>query len=230
LIVFTITILLHIENYGWHFHMRITKAIIVRLKRSRVLNFMVKNAAYLLLRLLFATYRLEVSYLLSQNKDVRACDGVCYFWHQNIIAGMFFFVRSGLRGACIVSPSDDGRFAGFVCRKFGFKVFYGSSHKSSVSVVRRALNELGCTGRLCLVGDGSRGPAFTLQRGVTYLAKKSGKPLIFIECKVQWARTLYKSWDHFKIPLPLSRISVIVHEPVYVGRRHVCPGDAHQRI
>ncbi|MFA6262853.1 MAG: DUF374 domain-containing protein [Candidatus Babeliales bacterium] len=210
--------------------MRITKAITLRLKKSRVLNFFARNAAYLLLRFLFMTYRLDVLHAEQQAKILPWCDGVCYFWHQHIIAGMFFFFRSNLRGACVVSPSSDGRFAGFLCRKLGFKVFYGSSHKASVSVVRRGLRELHGTGRLCLVGDGSRGPALKLQPGVRYLAKKSGKPLVFIECKAKSAITCTKSWDQFKIPLPFSKISVIVHEPVYVGHSHVCPGDAHQRL
>jgi lysophospholipid acyltransferase (LPLAT)-like uncharacterized protein len=210
--------------------MRITKTIMLRLKKSRVLNFFARNAAYLLLRFLFMTYRLEVSHTVQRAKTLDLRNGVYYFWHQHIIAGMFFFFKNKVRGSCIVSPSADGKFAGFVCHKLGFSVFYGSSHKASVSVVRRGLRELHRTGRLCLVGDGSRGPAFKLQRGITYLAKKSGKPLIFIECRVKAALTCTKSWDQFKIPLPFSKIGVIVHEPVYVGCRHVCSGDAYQRL
>jgi len=196
--------------------MRLFKGIIIRIKRGNVLSFISKNVLYLLLRTLFWTYRLEVKYVGGGQQSMNNIQGLCYFWHQHIISGMFFFFKLKARGACIVSPSNDGKMAGFICQKLGFEVLYGSSHKSSVSVTRQALSELNHVGRLCLVGDGSRGPAFQLQRGVVYLAEKTGKPLIFIECTAPHAITFKKSWDQFKVPLPFSKIFVTVHQPQFV--------------
>jgi lysophospholipid acyltransferase (LPLAT)-like uncharacterized protein len=203
--------------------MRLTKTIIIRCKENRVLSFLSKNAVYWLMRFLFLTYRLEIKGYTREEYAQMPLNGVCYFWHQHIIAGTFFFFKSGMKGACIVSPSNDGKIAGFVCNKLGFHVLYGSSHKKSITVVRNALDELRQSGRLCLIGDGSRGPAFKLQRGVKYLAEKTKRPLIFIECKTHWAFTFKKSWDLFKLPIPGSKISVIIHKPVYIhGGNHTC--------
>ena len=127
---------------------------------------------------------------------------------------MFFFFKNKSVGHCIVSPSKDGQLAGFISQKFGFKVLYGSAYKTSIKVVRKAIDVLDVNHRLCLVGDGSRGPAFKLQRGAIYLAAKTKNPLIFIECKSEWAFTFHKSWDNFQIPLPFSKIFITVHAPV----------------
>jgi lysophospholipid acyltransferase (LPLAT)-like uncharacterized protein len=197
--------------------MRPVKPIIVSIKNSRILSFLAKNALYVVLRLLFMTYRLQVQYPKSTTDSLKDFHGVFYFWHQHILSGMFFFFRQKAQGACVVSPSNDGKIAGYFCQRLGFRVLYGSSHKASIQLIRQALAELETNGRLCLVGDGSRGPAFKLQRGITYLAEKTQQPLCFVECKPTRTLTLKKSWDQFKIPLPFSKIEVIVHEPVFVN-------------
>jgi lysophospholipid acyltransferase (LPLAT)-like uncharacterized protein len=198
--------------------MRLVKPIIKKVKRSRVFSFFFKNLLYWSLRLLFLTYRLEVVYATDDKKKLLDMHGVFYFWHQQIISGMYFFFKHHARGACVVSPSHDGMVAGYICQKLGFDVLYGSSHKSSVRLVRNALQELQRTGRLCLVGDGSRGPAFQLQPGISYLADKVGIPLVFIDCAPGWTYTFTKSWDQFKLPLPFSKIVVTV--------RYVCPSSS----
>lgn len=191
--------------------MKIFRKFFKKFKKIAIVQFVYRNLFYLFVRTLFATYRLKVSYTdPTLQRPVNELKGVFYFWHQNIISGMFFFFKSRATGACIVSPSNDGQLAGFVCQKLGFTVLFGSSHKASISVLRQSIAQLKITKRLCLVGDGSRGPAFQLQPGVSYLAEKAGVPLVFVDCKPSRAITLKKSWDQFKIPLPFSTISVIV--------------------
>lgn len=195
--------------------LKILKPIIKKIKKSRIFSFLVKHALYIFLRALFATYRLQVQVHPSIKQPIKDNEGVIYFWHQNIISGMYFFFKSGGVGHCIISPSSDGKFAGFICQKLNFSVLYGSSYKTSVSLVRKSLGILATERRLCLVGDGSRGPAFQLQPGIKYLAAKSSLPVIFIECNPVWAYTFKKSWDQFKVPLPFSKIMVTVHKAEY---------------
>lgn len=196
------------------FIIKITKL----LKNSFILNILLKNIIYFYLRILFLTYKLEVKYEENILTPINKNEGVFYFWHQNIIAAMFFFFKSKAIGHCIVSPSKDGLIAAFIAKKLGFKVIYGSAYKTSIKVIRQALDVLDVNKRLSIVGDGSRGPVFNLQRGVMYLAAKSQVPLIFIECKTKKAITFEKSWDKFKIPLPFSKISITVHSPVTLSK------------
>ncbi len=189
------------------------KFILKKIKNSSLLSFILKNLIHFYIRLLFATYRLEVKSNYNFQKPLSRTDGVFYFWHQNIIAASCLFFKNNAIGHCIVSPSGDGKIVGYIAQKLGFKCLYGSGYKRSVNVVRQALDVLQANKRLCIVGDGSRGPALKLQRGVIYLASKSKLPLIFIECKSQWNIT-FNSWDKFQLPLPFSKISIKIHTPV----------------
>ncbi len=190
----------------------IRRKIRQKIKTHTFLNTIFKYTFYAIMRFLFATYRLHITYDPHLIQPLQKQPGIYYFWHQQIIAGMLFFFKSKSSGYCVVSPSNDGKFAGFACKKLGFNVLYGSSHKSSIKLLRQCLSVLNKNQQLCLVGDGSRGPAFTLQKGISYLATKSNLPLIFVDAKPQWAYTLKKSWDKFQIPLPFSKISIHVHK------------------
>jgi len=196
--------------------MRLTKGISRAIRANTVFNFVIKNALYCVLKLLFSTYRLRVSYGPGVKQPLSKQEGVFYFWHQQIIAGMFFFHTLKSQGACVVSSSGDGKIAGYLCQRLGFTVLYGSSFKGPVALVRSALDQLNGNRRLCMVGDGSRGPALVLQPGIMYLAEKVGVPVVFIDCKPQWAFTFTKSWDQFKLPLPFSIIQVTVNSPQHV--------------
>ncbi len=204
--------------------MEILKKYYKKIRTTQLARVFVQRAVYILTVLIFKTYRLKVD---AEQMDMLASTpkGIFYFWHQQIIGGMFFFSKMKFSGACIVSPSNDGRIAGHVCERLGFKVLYGSPFKNPITVLRHALTELKISERLCLVGDGSRGPAFILQPGLEYLAQKTGQPLIFIEVKASSAVTFWKSWDTFKLPLPFSTISIKVHTP-----RYVCTSPTAQRV
>jgi len=191
------------------------KPIIKLFKNSRVLSFLCKNLVYGIIRLLFFTYRLEVSYDKGLVGPLYKQPGVFYFWHQSILSGMFFFFKMKGKGYCVVSPSGDGKFAGYICKKLGFNVLYGSSKKNSTGLVRQALSVLKDRSQLCLIGDGSRGPAFKLQKGISYLAQKTDVPLVFVECNPTRTWTFTRSWDQFQLPLPFSKISVKLHRPIY---------------
>ena len=190
------------------------KKIIKKIKNNKILSHVVYNFIYWYLRILFLTYRLNVKSENDFKKNFNQNEGVFYFWHQNIIAATFFFFKMKGVGHCIVSPSKDGKLMGFIAQKFGFKVVHGSAYKQSVQLIRQTLDILDANKRLAIVGDGSRGPAFQLQRGTIYLSAKSKVPLVFMEIKTEWAFTFNKSWDKFQVPLPFSKIFVKVHAPV----------------
>ncbi len=195
-------------------HVRFSKRIIKCIKNSNLLSFLAKNIFYGLLRLLFATYRLRVTSDIPVVEPFNKSKGVFYFWHQQIVSGMFFFFTMKAKGHCVVSPSNDGKFVGHVVQKLGFTPLYGSPNKNPILLTRQSLQVLAKEQRLCLVGDGSRGPAFMLQKGVSYLAEKSKLPLFYVKCTPSRALTFKKSWDQFQIPLPFSAIFVHIHGPI----------------
>lgn len=189
------------------------KKIFKQIKKTHVINTAFHYLAYGIARLLISTYRVQITYAPGINKNLMANKGVFYFWHQQIIPGMTLFFKEKATGYCVVSPSGDGKIAGFICQKLGFTVLYGSSNKSPITLLRNSLKALEERNQLCIVGDGSRGPAFQLQPGIRYLAQKGNVPIIFVECSSSRHITLKKSWDQFQIPLPFSTITITIHAP-----------------
>jgi lysophospholipid acyltransferase (LPLAT)-like uncharacterized protein len=192
------------------------KSLILRIKRSSMLFFIEKYLLYVFIRLLFATYRLRVKLDSDISEDFSKNIGVFYFWHQQIFAASYFLMKIRAAKHCIVSSSGDGRIAGGVIELFGYDVIYGSAFKNTIRVTRQALRILKNNQSFCIVGDGSRGPAFELKKGVPFLAVKANKPLFFIQCSSSRYFTFKKSWDKFQIPLPFSKINI-----------HVSRRDAH---
>lgn len=187
--------------------------ILKSIKNSRFLTFIVKNALYVIARFAILTYRIEVvldegiKYPLNQNI------GVFYFWHQQIIAAIYFFYKFQNGQSCVVSSSKDGQIAAYILEKLGFNIIYGSSFKNPIQLTRQALKVLHENRQLCIVGDGSRGPAFELKKGIPFLAKTANVPLYFVECSSTWKIKFKKSWDRSEIPLPFSKIIIKVHGP-----------------
>ncbi len=186
------------------------KPLFLSIKRSSVLFFITKYLLYGFMRTLFATYRLKFTSDPDLNKNFSENIGLFYFWHQQIIAASYFLMKVKAAQHCIVSSSNDGKLAGSVVKLFGFDVIYGSAFKNTIQVTRQALKILKDSQSFCIVGDGSRGPAFELKKGVPFLAIKANKPLFFVDCSSSWHLTLKKSWDKFQIPLPFSKINIHV--------------------
>jgi len=194
------------------------RRLLKRARNLRIVSFLVARIAYLLLRILFATYNLKFEIDSSVKINGPEKQGIFYFWHRNIIHAIFFFSRMKTIGHCLISPSRDGQIAAFIARKFGFKVIFGSAYKMGIKAVKRSIEVLEMNKVLSLVGDGSRGPSLKLQKGILYLSAKTGVPTVFVECSDSGAYVFEKSWDKFRVPLPFSTITVKLHSPVKVTR------------
>lgn len=185
----------------------LSKKISIFAKNNRFIRSIAEYGAYIFFKGLCLTYKLKVI----NNTNLNKKNGIYYFWHQNLIGCVLFLEKYQQKISCIVSPSNDGKIAGSVCKKLGFNVLYGSSYKSPIALVKKTLRSLKQDPRLFVVGDGSRGPAFKLQPGIKKLAETSRQPLIFLECSASSYFTLKKSWDQFQIPKPFSTITIVVH-------------------
>lgn len=192
---------------SWNFFKPITKII----KNSKHLTFLVKIVLYCIARFAIMTYRIDVVFDDDVQIPFSKNSGVFYLWHQQIVAGLFFFYKFKNGQSCIVSSSKDGQFAGYVLEKLGFNIIYGSSFKNPILLTRQAIKVLNDGQQLCIVGDGSRGPAFELKQGIPFLARTAGVPLYFVECSSSYKIKFKKSWDQLEIPLPFSKIRIRVH-------------------
>lgn len=188
----------------------------------------IRYAFYVYLRLLFSTYRLIVTCDYECNlKEFNKNQGIFYCWHQNIIPVMFFLHKHKVCSHSMVN-SYNHHLTSFCAAKLGFKTIDEGTYKSRASLLRETLDILDINKRLCVVGDGPHGPAFRLQRGIAYLAKKSQVPLIFIECQSQWHLLFHKHLNRFAIPLPFSKIHIRLHRPYQPKTTHQSSSCTHR--
>ncbi len=124
----------------------------------------------------------------------------------------------------MTSRSNDGRMAGKVLEKLGYRVFYGSSElgrssrggrEGAIKLIR-ALKE---GGSVALTVDGPVGPMFSVQKGVLYLAHKSGTQVMPVVATAGRA-IFFKSWDRFMVPMPFTKVRLITGEPMRVEKEN----------
>lgn len=145
----------------------------------------------------------------------------CY-WHQQMTFGIDFLIRLSKDKVDIrilVSPSKDGNIGEAVLSEFGLNVFRGSAHRSGAAALREIY--LAVSKEQCSVGmaaDGPLGPARVVKMGIINLAQLSGAPIIPI-ANACHRKIHFKSWDHFFLPLPFSRVQIRIGEPILVSKR-----------
>jgi lysophospholipid acyltransferase (LPLAT)-like uncharacterized protein len=139
-------------------------------------------------------------------------------WHCHLLSPLYYarhFYAELPPLAIMASPSRDGEFIAEVARGLGFLVIPGSRRKGGV----QALQQLAAyvrRGHSCgLAADGSRGPARVAQKGVIFLARETQAPILPLAVAAG-RKITFKTWDRFELPLPLSRLALLVGEPLRV--------------
>ena len=70
---------------------------------------------------------------------------------------------------------------------------------------------------LFITPDGPRGPMHTMNPGLAFMARATGREIVPLgfACDRAWHAD---SWDHFTIPKPFARVCVVYGQPVLVSR------------
>jgi lysophospholipid acyltransferase (LPLAT)-like uncharacterized protein len=140
-------------------------------------------------------------------------------WHCHLLFPLFYAQNYSTQLPPVVlmaSPSRDGEFIAAVARGLGFTVCLGSRRKGGVQALQQMadFHRRGYSGGV--VADGSRGPARVAQNGPLYLARITGAPIIPLAVAAS-RRKIFQTWDRFVLPLPFSRLALLVGEPLPVG-------------
>ena len=150
--------------------------------------------------------RLESIYRAGKNP-------IMVFWHGRIFMASYYFRNRGI--VVMTSRHRDGDYIAGVIRRLGYEAARGSSSRGSLGATREALEAVQNGKDVGFAIDGPRGPRHVAKRGPTYIAWKSGHPILPFTVSVKRKWTL-KSWDHFQIPKPFSRAMVEIGEPIYI--------------
>ncbi len=152
-------------------------------------------------------------------KKYRNRPAIFVFWHGRTLMLPPIVCIGRMRGYIVASAHRDGQIMGRIQQMFGLRVIRGSSTHGGVNVLREGVRVLR-DGRYCvgLSPDGPSGPSMRFHDGALYFAKMTGAPIIPVcisasRCKMR------NTWDRYLIPMPFSRVTCTIGEPVFVNRR-----------
>jgi lysophospholipid acyltransferase (LPLAT)-like uncharacterized protein len=99
----------------------------------------------------------------------------------------------------------------------GHRVVRGSSSRGGARALRALLEVLDARGVVVITPDGPRGPMHSVNPGLAWMAKATGRPILPLGSAVDRAWHL-SSWDRFTIPKPGARVAYTFGEPIRVPR------------
>jgi lysophospholipid acyltransferase (LPLAT)-like uncharacterized protein len=142
------------------------------------------------------------------------------YWHQHQLFCVKHLLeqrRAGLKLGFLISPSVDGEIGAMIVKSMGGEIIRGSSTHTGARALRDYYEALAHQGvSPAITPDGPRGPPWKFKPGAVLLAQLSGRPMIPLSYAASRAWKI--KWDRFVIPAPLSRIVIVVGEPVYVPK------------
>jgi hypothetical protein len=175
---------------------------------QRIVLAVVPRLVWALLRLLNLTWRFEVinpeaaiPVLFGQQPGPAS---YC-FWHQCILPGSVYFRRS--HAVLLISQSYDGELITRIARLLGYEAVRGSSSRGSREGLMGLKRSIENGKAAIFTADGPRGPIFQSKMGPIKLAQMTGTPIGVFHVEPERAWVL-RSWDHFLIPKPFTRICV----------------------
>ncbi len=180
--------------------------------RDRVLLAIVGFAGPALIRLLGRTWRVTTvgdGVIERVHESGRAA--IYAFWHGQLLALEYLY--RGRRIHVLSSWHRDGEMSARLMTGLGFGVVRGSTSRGSARGLLGMLAKARGGLDLAITPDGPRGPAGSVQRGIFFLAEKSGSPIVPLAVAACPSKRL-SSWDRFLVPLPFSRVSVVFGDPI----------------
>jgi lysophospholipid acyltransferase (LPLAT)-like uncharacterized protein len=184
-------------------------------RRKRLQIAAIGAVGYPAVRVLGSTWRWRVSGL--EHFDGILATGkypVMAFWHGRILPALYYFRHRNI--AVITSDNFDGEWIARIIHRFGYTTARGSSSRHATRAALRAKRMMAEGHPVGVTLDGPRGPALRAQPGAIWLAKVTGNPILpfHLEAARHWTAP---SWDATQVPLPFSRVALVVGEPLPVS-------------
>jgi lysophospholipid acyltransferase (LPLAT)-like uncharacterized protein len=184
-------------------------------RRKRLEVAVIGALGYPAIRLLGATWRWRVSGL--EHFDGVLASGkfpVMAFWHGRILPAMYYFRHRNI--VVITSDNFDGEWIARIIHRFGYTTARGSTSRHAARAALRAKRMMQEGHPVGFTLDGPRGPALQAQPGALWLAKVTGNPILpfHLEASHHWTAP---SWDAAQVPIPFSRVALMVAEPLPVA-------------
>lgn len=119
----------------------------------------------------------------------------------------------------LVSLSDDGELQAGVMAKQGLEVVRGSTSRGGargLAAIVRAMRKRAVDAAFAI--DGPRGPMGVVQGGALVAATRTDGWIVPMASAGRVVHVLTRAWDRFEIPLPFTRVVVVLAPPIDAGR------------
>lgn len=162
----------------------------------------------LLLRLLFATYRLDIGDDIRKRMSEEPRGMIFVLWHNRVfgvseIHRRFRGKRNRMVG--LFSGSRDGAWLAGVFALLGMGAVRGSQNRRGAAGAREILGVVNSGLDVGFTVDGSRGPVYEAKEGVALVARKSGAPIMFVS-PIYHHAWRFNGWDRMFLPKPFCRV------------------------
>jgi len=184
---------------------------------------LIAAAVYAVIRLLGPTLRYEV--LGWQHVErVYAARQRCIFpfWHRVMLPCIWWARHRGI--VVMNTVHFDGQWTRKVVEWLGYGTAQGSSTRGGLRGLAVMAQRLAEGRDSAFTIDGPRGPRYVAKPGPVLLARRSGCPILPLHAGIERGITFEKTWDHFVLPKPFSRIVLLLAPPIYV------PDDANAEV
>jgi len=137
---------------------------------------------------------------------------VLCFWHGDQLP--CFCWKRRRPTVALVSLSPDGQMQSRALVRQGLVVERGSTSRAGARGLFAIVQKLRRGHDAAFAIDGPRGPRHAVAPGARAAARLSGGVLVPMGSAAPRAVTLSKSWDQFRVPLPFSRVNVVLGAPI----------------
>jgi hypothetical protein len=175
---------------------------------QRLVLAVVPLVVWALVRIVSLTWRFEViaeEGVVPVLYGVKSPPKIFCFWHQCVLPCTVYFRHS--RAVILISKSFDGELITRILKMFGFDVVRGSSSRGAREGLLGLAHVIESSRTAIFTADGPRGPIYQTKMGPIKLAQLTGAPIgcFHLEPEHAW---VMRSWDHFLVPKPFTRICV----------------------
>ena len=182
--------------------------------QRNVLRYIGIQFASAAIRILIKTLRIKIingetiSKFANEKKNF-----VSAFWHGSMMIG--WYIHRNENTAALVSQSKDGEVLAKTLEKWNYKVVRGSSSIGGNEALSIMVDLIRKDYSIAITPDGPRGPIYNMKAGAVVTAKKTNVPLFLTGIGIK-KKFILKSWDHFEVPKPFSKVVVLYSDPLLI--------------
>lgn len=144
----------------------------------------------------------------------KTTQGIIYaIWHNQQLFLLYPYRNQKI--APLISQSSDGEYIARCLPYFGMRAVRGSTSRGGARALIHLLQAAREGYRPMLTPDGPRGPIYTVQPGILFLAKKTGFPIIPVGSALSH-KIKVGSWDKMRVPLPFGKTALTYGKMIWV--------------